>query len=104
MAYQAQRPYQGDRSKKLFFLSFLFKIENKAKQSHKGDFHLFFKDFNVLVDSKNYTTSISKKEIVKIESDLNTNSNMNFAWLVSLNSNILTWLNSLEVLNFSTLM
>lgn len=65
-----------------------FKIENKAKQSHKGDFHLFFKDFNILVDSKNYSSSVSKKEIQKIESDLNTNSNMNFAWLVSLNSNI----------------
>ena len=65
-----------------------FKIENKAKQSHKGDFHLFFKDFNILVDSKNYTSNVSKKEIQKIESDLNTNGNMNFAWLVSLNSNI----------------
>ena len=65
-----------------------FKIENKAKQSHKGDFHLFFKDFNILVDSKNYTSSISKKEIQKIESDLNTNYNMDFAWLVSLNTNI----------------
>jgi hypothetical protein len=65
-----------------------FKIENKAKQSHKGDFHLFFKDFNILVDSKNYTSTISKKEIQKIESDLNTNSNIDFAWLVSLNTNI----------------
>jgi hypothetical protein len=65
-----------------------YKIENKAKQGHKGDFHLFFKDFNILVDSKNYSGSVQKKEITKIESDLNTNSNMNFAWLVSLNSNI----------------
>jgi len=65
-----------------------YKIENKAKQSHKGDFHLFFRDFNILVDSKNYTSNVTKKEILKIESDLNTNNNMNFAWLVSLNSNI----------------
>lgn len=65
-----------------------YKIENKAKQGHKGDFHLFFKDFNILVDSKNYSGSVQKKEITKIESDLNTNSNMNFAWMVSLNSNI----------------
>jgi hypothetical protein len=42
----------------------------------------------LLVDSKNYTGSVQKKEIIKIESDLNTNVNMNFAWLVSLNSNI----------------
>jgi hypothetical protein len=85
----------GDSGEQIFenladtFKDFInFKIENKAKQSHKGDFHLFFKDFNVLVDSKNYTSNISKKEIQKIESDLNTNGNMNFAWLVSLNTNI----------------
>jgi hypothetical protein len=65
-----------------------YKIENKAKQGHKGDFHLFFKDFNVLVDSKNYSGSVQKKEIIKIESDLTINDNMNFAWMVSLNSNI----------------
>ena len=65
-----------------------YRIENKAKQGHKGDFHLFFKDFNILVDSKNYTGSVQKKEIIKIESDLLVNDNMHFAWLVSLNSNI----------------
>lgn len=65
-----------------------YKIENKAKQGHKGDFHLFFNDFNILVDSKNYSGSVQKKEIVKIESDLSINDNMNFAWMVSLNSNI----------------
>ena len=65
-----------------------YKIENKAKQGHKGDFHLFFKDFNILVDSKNYSGSVQKKEIIKIETDLTTNENMKFAWMVSLNSNI----------------
>jgi hypothetical protein len=65
-----------------------YKIENKAKQGHKGDFHLFFKDFNILVDSKNYSGSVQKKEITKIESDLTINDNMDFAWMVSLNSNI----------------
>jgi hypothetical protein len=65
-----------------------YKIENKSKQSHKGDFHLFFKDFNILVDSKNYSGSVQKKEIIKIESDLSINDNMHFAWMVSLNSNI----------------
>ena len=65
-----------------------YKIENKAKQGHKGDFHLFFKDFNILVDSKNYSGSVQKKEIIKIESDLTINDNMKFAWMVSLNSNI----------------
>jgi hypothetical protein len=65
-----------------------YKIENKAKQGHKGDFHLFFKDFNILVDSKNYSGCVYKKEIIKIESDLTINDNMKFAWMVSLNSNI----------------
>jgi hypothetical protein len=85
----------GDSGEQIFenladtFKDFVdFKIEYKGKQSHKGDFHLFFKEFNILVDSKNYSTSVSKKEILKIESDLNTNCNMDFAWLVSLNSNI----------------
>jgi hypothetical protein len=47
-----------------------------------------FEDFNILVDSKNYSGSVQKKEIKKIESDLMVNDNMNYAWLVSLNSNI----------------
>jgi hypothetical protein len=65
-----------------------YKIENKSKQGHKGDFHLFFEEFNVLVDAKNYTANVHKKEIEKIEEDLKTNDNMKFAWLVSLNTDI----------------
>jgi hypothetical protein len=65
-----------------------YKIENKAKQGHKGDFHLFFDEFNILVDSKNYSSAVQKKEVTKIESDLIVNDNMNYAWMVSLNTNI----------------
>ena len=68
-----------------------YRQENKSKQGHKGDFHLHFKEFNVLVDSKNYSTNIQKKEIDKIKNDLITNDNVNFAWLVSLNSDICGW-------------
>jgi hypothetical protein len=68
-----------------------YKIENKSKQGHKGDFHLFFEEFNVLVDAKNYSTSVHKKEIEKIENDLRINDNMKFAWLVSLNTDISEW-------------
>ena len=68
-----------------------YKIENKSKQGHKGDFHLFFEEFNVLVDAKNYTASVQKKEIDKIENDLRTNDNIKFAWLVSLNTDISEW-------------
>jgi hypothetical protein len=65
-----------------------YKIENTSKQGHKGDFHLFFENFNVLVDSKNYTTSVQKKEVIKIENDLIQNETMDFAWLISLRSNV----------------
>jgi hypothetical protein len=43
-----------------------YRIEHKAKQGHKGDFHLFFDEFNVLVDSKNYTGIIQKKERINL--------------------------------------
>jgi hypothetical protein len=75
-----------------------FRAENKSKQGHKGDFHLFFNEFNVLVDVKNYTDSVQKKEIEKIEADLSTNGNMNFAWLISLNSDIHCW-NRFSIMN-----
>jgi hypothetical protein len=65
-----------------------YRLENKAKQGHKGDFHLFFDEFNILVDSKNYSDSVQRKEIVKIENDLIANENMQFAWMVSLKTNI----------------
>ena len=42
----------------------------------------------MLVDAKNYTASVQKKEIDKIEDDLRINDNMKFAWLVSLNTDI----------------
>jgi hypothetical protein len=75
-----------------------YKIENKSKQGHKGDFHLFFEEFNVLVDAKNYVASVQKKEIDKIENDLRTNDNMKFAWLVSLNTDIAEY-NRFSIMN-----
>jgi hypothetical protein len=68
-----------------------YKIEKKAHIGHKGDFHLFFDDFNVLVDLKNYSGSVQKKEIEKIEQDLIANSSMNYAWLISLDTNVSDW-------------
>ena len=65
-----------------------YKLEKTSQQGHKGDFHLFFKKFNVLVDSKNYLTAVQKKELVKIEQDLIQNETMDFAWLISLRSNV----------------
>lgn len=68
-----------------------YKIEKKAHLGHKGDFHLFFEDFNVLADMKNYSGSVQKKEIEKIEEDLIANSSMNYAWLISLDTNVADW-------------
>jgi hypothetical protein len=68
-----------------------YKIENKSHQGHKGDFHLFFEKFNVLVDLKNYSSPVQKKEIDKIEHDLSINDTMDFAWLISYKSNVCDW-------------
>ena len=68
-----------------------YKIEKKSHQSHKGDFHLFFENFNVLVDLKNYTGSVQKKELDKIEHDLSINDTMDFGWLISYESNVSDW-------------
>ena len=68
-----------------------YKIEKKSHQGHKGDFHLFFENFNVLVDLKNYTGSVQKKELEKIEHDLSINDTMDFAWLISYESNVSDW-------------
>ena len=68
-----------------------YKIEKKAHQGHKGDFHLFFDKFNVLVDLKNYSGSVQKKELEKIEHDLSINDTMDFAWLISYESNVSDW-------------
>ena len=68
-----------------------YKLEKKAHQAHKGDFHLLFKDFNVLVDLKNYSGSVQKKEVEKIEHDLSINNTIDFAWLISYDSNVSDW-------------
>ena len=68
-----------------------YKIEKKSHQAHKGDFHLFFEKFNVLVDLKNYTGSVQKKELDKIEHDLSINDTMDFGWLISYESNVCDW-------------
>lgn len=68
-----------------------YKLEKKSHQAHKGDFHLFFKEFNVLVDLKNYSGSVQKKELDKIEHDLRMNDTMDFAWLISYDSNVCDW-------------
>lgn len=68
-----------------------YRLEKKAHQAHKGDFHLFFNEFSVLVDLKNYSGSVQKKELDKIEHDLIANHTIDFAWLISYDSNVSDW-------------
>jgi len=67
-----------------------FHIENTSTRSHKGDFRLVFENFEILVDAKNYTSSVPNTQISKIKADLEKTPNATFAWLVSLNTPIYT--------------
>lgn len=65
-----------------------FVLTNKTKQGGEGDFHLQFKEFDLLVDAKNYTNCVPIGQREKIKKDLIKNEHINFAWLVSLNTKI----------------
>ncbi len=54
----------------------------------QGDFHLKFKDFTVLADSKKYTNKVNSTSRDKIKRDLKTKEHIHIAWLVSLNTTI----------------
>jgi hypothetical protein len=68
-----------------------FKIVDKHSQGGQGDFHLQFKEFDILVDAKNYTNKVPNSQREKIKRDLLKNEHLNFAWLVSLNTSIETF-------------
>jgi len=65
-----------------------FNIENKSKISHSADILLEFNNFSILIDSKNYTNGVGKKEIKKLSDDINNNKHIKIAWLVSLHTPI----------------
>jgi hypothetical protein len=65
-----------------------FNIENKSKISHSADILLEFNNFSILIDSKNYTNGVGKKEIKKLNDDINNNKHIKIAWLVSLHTPI----------------
>jgi len=54
----------------------------------QGDFHLKFKDFFVLADSKLYSNKVNSTSRDKIKRDLKKNEHIHFAWLVSLDTTI----------------
>ena len=66
-----------------------FKLIDTHKTPHSGDCHLIFKEFTVLADSKQYSSStVPIKDRIKIKEDLLFNEKIEFAWLVSMDSNI----------------
>jgi hypothetical protein len=65
-----------------------FSIIPTAKISHSGDFIMNFKNFSILIDSKNYTNGVGKKEVKKLTDDINNNKHIKIAWLVSLHTPI----------------
>lgn len=64
-----------------------FDIINVANETAKGDFHLHFKEFSVLVDVKNWDTMVQNGEREKLQRDLLCN-DMMFGWMVSLKSDM----------------
>lgn len=66
-----------------------FYIKDVSKESSKGDYHLFFKEFSVLVDTKNYMkTNVNNTSKKKLKIDIENNKHIPIAWLISLHGNI----------------
>jgi len=64
-----------------------FDLLDVSSKTGKGDFHLTFKEFSVLVDVKNGDNVVDNPVIEKTRRDL-LNNEMMFGWLVSLNTPI----------------
>lgn len=47
-----------------------YNIKDTSSQPRSGDFQITRKDFSCLVDSKNYSKNVSKKEVEKLERDM----------------------------------
>ena len=66
-----------------------FYMKDVSKESSKGDYHLFFKEFSVLVDTKNYLkTTVNNTSKKKLKVDIENNKHIPIAWLISLQGNI----------------
>jgi hypothetical protein len=65
-----------------------FELKNVSNQMYKGDFHLHFKKFSVLADTKYYSNGIDKKQRDKIKHDMIKNQHIQFGWIISLDSSI----------------
>jgi len=65
-----------------------FEIEDMHSVGGQGDFHLKFRGFTVLTDSKLYSNKVNSTSRDKIKRDLKRNDHIQFAWLVSLDTTI----------------
>jgi len=65
-----------------------FEIKNVSTKYYKGDFHLNFKRFSIMVDTKYYSNGIDKSQRDKLKHDLQQNQHIRFGWIVSLDSSI----------------
>jgi hypothetical protein len=64
-----------------------FELIHTATEANKGDFHMQFKDFTVLVDVKNWDNMVTNGEREKLHRDL-LGTDMMFGWMVSLKTDI----------------
>ena len=67
-----------------------FEIINTSNTAHMGDFHLRFREFTVMVDSKNFvnSTGVSSTDRRKLKADLKHNQHIKIAWMISLSKPI----------------
>ena len=65
-----------------------FDIKDVSKIRRKGDFLLNYRDFDIMVDIKNYKNNVSCEQREKMIRDFKENTHIHFAWLISLNSYI----------------
>ena len=80
---------QFDEIARVAFRDFdAFEIEDMHSVAGQGDFHLKFRPFTVLVDSKLYSNKVNSTSRDKIKRDLKKNEHIQFAWLVSLDTTI----------------
>ena len=79
-----------------------YKLVNNAKKSHAGDFHISWQSpdtnqtYTILVDVKNYKSSVPTKEVDKLYRDLNEN-NVNAGLMISLGSKITGFSRSITI-------
>jgi hypothetical protein len=65
-----------------------YNSKHVGELGHVGDVHLFFKDFNILCDTKLHKSVVGKTHREQIKGDLQKNTMFKFAWLISYDSGI----------------